>query len=139
MQLSQIPKVAATFDEVNLVPSAGLVPVPCGRSPSVTSDTRDLVALMDAFGHRRFAVVGHDTGFAIGYALAADHPDRVDKLPEQLIAGREGVYFGVVIPGAGHWVAEEAPEEMTEALTAFLAAYREGSDVVDGTRTAVFA
>src|SRR5450755_989792 len=27
MQLSQIPRVAATFDEVNLVPSAGLVPV----------------------------------------------------------------------------------------------------------------
>jgi hypothetical protein len=27
MQLSQIPRVAATFDEVNLIPSAGLVPV----------------------------------------------------------------------------------------------------------------
>ena len=34
----------------------------------------DLVALMDALGHERFAVVGHDTGFAISYALAADHP-----------------------------------------------------------------
>jgi pimeloyl-ACP methyl ester carboxylesterase len=29
---------------------------------------------------------------------------------------------GVVIPGAGHWVAEEAPEEMLAALTPFLAA-----------------
>ena len=38
----------------------------------------DLVGLMDALGHERFAVVGHDTGFAISYALAADHPDRVD-------------------------------------------------------------
>jgi pimeloyl-ACP methyl ester carboxylesterase len=37
----------------------------------------DLIGLMDALGHQRFAVVGHDTGFAIGYALAADHPDRV--------------------------------------------------------------
>ncbi len=92
----------------------------------------DLVALMDALGHQRFAVAGHDTGFAIGSALAADHPDRVDRvalaeipgppgaapspplfvpsavndrlwhipfnrvetLPEQLIAGREDVYFG---------------------------------------------
>ena len=27
----------------------------------------------------------------------------------------------VVIPGSGHWVAEEAPEEMLAALTAFLA------------------
>src|SRR5215207_10832272 len=41
---------------------------------------RDLVALMDALGHQRFAVVGHDTGMAIGYALAADHRRRVDRL-----------------------------------------------------------
>ena len=40
----------------------------------------DLVALMDALGHERFAVVGHDTGLWIGYALAADHPDRVARL-----------------------------------------------------------
>jgi pimeloyl-ACP methyl ester carboxylesterase len=32
----------------------------------------------------------------------------------------------VVIPGAGHWVAEQAPEEMLAALTAFLAPYRGG-------------
>jgi pimeloyl-ACP methyl ester carboxylesterase len=31
----------------------------------------------------------------------------------------------VVIPGAGHWVAEQAPEEMLAALTAFLAPYRD--------------
>jgi pimeloyl-ACP methyl ester carboxylesterase len=207
----------------------------------------DLVALMDALGHQRFAVVGHDTGFAIGYALAADHPERVervalaeipgppgaapspplfvpgpvndrlwhipfnrvDKLPEQLVAGREDVFFGyefaiqggklpvevvdyyvgllsapgalsgsfgwyrafdttvaqneqrkttrltmpvlaiggaasygdhvgeamnlvaddvqsVVIPNVGHWVAEEAPDEMLAALTAFLTPYRDG-------------
>jgi pimeloyl-ACP methyl ester carboxylesterase len=30
----------------------------------------------------------------------------------------------VVIPGSGHWVAEEAPEELLAALTAFLAPYR---------------
>jgi pimeloyl-ACP methyl ester carboxylesterase len=91
----------------------------------------DLVALMDALGHRRFAVAGHDTGMWIGYALAADHPDRVDRLAvaetplpgvspspplfanthlndalwhfafnrlaavnDQLVAGREQIYFG---------------------------------------------
>jgi pimeloyl-ACP methyl ester carboxylesterase len=206
----------------------------------------DLVALMDALGHERFAVVGHDTGLAIAYALAADHPDRVDrvvlaeipgppiataspplfipaplnnrlwhipfnrveKLPEQLVEGREDIFFGyefavqggklpddvikyyvrlvsepdalrgsfgwyrafdatlaqneerktrrltmpvlaiggersygehvgeamkpladdvqsVVIPGTGHWVAEEAPDEMLVALRPFLAPYRE--------------
>ena len=211
----------------------------------------DLGRLMDALGHERFAVVGHDTGFAIGYALAADHPDRVacaalaeipgppgvapppplfvpapvndrlwhipfnrvEHLPEQLIAGREDVYFGyefaiqggnlpgeavdyyvglvsdpeslggslgfyrafdatvaqneerkgrrltmpvlaiggelgygehvaeamrlvaddvqsVVIPGTGHWVAEEAPGEVLAALSAFLAPYRETETLV---------
>jgi pimeloyl-ACP methyl ester carboxylesterase len=32
----------------------------------------------------------------------------------------------VVIPDTGHWVAEQAPEEMLAALTAFLAPYRDG-------------
>ena len=40
----------------------------------------DLAALMDALGHGRFAVFGHDTGMWIGYALAADHPGHVDRL-----------------------------------------------------------
>ena len=201
----------------------------------------DLVALMDALGHGRFAVVGVDTGMPIAYALAADLPDRIarlvlgegplpgvapsppligptplnDKLwqlafnrvtdiPEQLVQGRERIYFGsrlyrlpdaavtyyvdvlrsgpdalrgsfgwyraldttmaqnaqrknrrlpqpvlavggadslgdavanatklaaddvqsLVLPGIGHWLAEEAPEKMLAALTAFLAPYR---------------
>jgi pimeloyl-ACP methyl ester carboxylesterase len=86
---------------------------------------------MDALGHQRFAVVGHDTGMVIAYALAADRPDRVDRLAvaeaplpgvapsppllvpgpvndrlwhiafnrlaevnEQLVRGREDIYFG---------------------------------------------
>jgi pimeloyl-ACP methyl ester carboxylesterase len=40
----------------------------------------DLAALMDALGHQRFAVAGHDTGMWIGYALAADHPGRAARL-----------------------------------------------------------
>jgi pimeloyl-ACP methyl ester carboxylesterase len=217
-----------------------------GYDPGTLAD--DLVALMDALGHQRFAVVGTDTGLPIGYALAADHPDRVervalaevpgppgavpqppfflpeplnnklwhipvnrlDKLNEQLARGREDLYFGyefniqaekklpadvvdyyvallsnpdslhgtfafyrewdtmmaqneqrakrpltmpvlgiggetshaeevgnamksladdvqsAVIPGAGHWFAEEAPEQTVAALTAFLAPYRDG-------------
>jgi pimeloyl-ACP methyl ester carboxylesterase len=31
---------------------------------------------------------------------------------------------GLVIPGSGHFVAEEAPEETLTALTALLAPYR---------------
>jgi pimeloyl-ACP methyl ester carboxylesterase len=40
----------------------------------------DMVALMDALGHQRFAMYGIDTGMPIAYALAADHPDRLDRL-----------------------------------------------------------
>jgi pimeloyl-ACP methyl ester carboxylesterase len=40
----------------------------------------DLVALMDALGHPRFALYGTDVGMPIAYALAADHRDRVDRL-----------------------------------------------------------
>ncbi len=41
---------------------------------------RDMVTLMDALGHRRFAMAGHDVGMWTGYALAADRPDRLDRL-----------------------------------------------------------
>jgi pimeloyl-ACP methyl ester carboxylesterase len=42
---------------------------------------------MDALGHEWFAVVGHDTG----YALAADRPDRVDRVALAEIPGPPGV------------------------------------------------
>jgi len=41
---------------------------------------QDMAALMAALGHERFAVAGHDVGLWIGYALAADYPDRVERL-----------------------------------------------------------
>jgi pimeloyl-ACP methyl ester carboxylesterase len=207
----------------------------------------DLVKLMEALGHQRFALAGHDTGMPISYALAADHPDRVDRMAvaeapppgvppapqmwrpapandrafhlmfnhlptmnDQLIKGREDIYFGfefdiqagtdklpgdlvryyitiltsrrnalhgslgwyraldatiaqneqrvthkltlpvlaiggeqslgtipaeammnaaenvqpLAIPGCGHWVMEQAPDQMLAALTAFLAPYK---------------
>lgn len=49
----------------------------------------DAVGLMSALGHERFAVVGHDVGMWIGYALAMDHPERVERLvlAEAMIPG----------------------------------------------------
>ena len=32
-----------------------------------------------------------------------------------------------IIPGSGHWVAEEAPEQLLAALTPFLAPYRDAA------------
>ena len=40
----------------------------------------ELVALMAALGHERFAVVGHDRGARVAYRLGLDHPDRVTRL-----------------------------------------------------------
>ena len=212
---------------------------------------RDLVALLDALDHEEFAVYGTDTGMPIAHALAADYPERVERLVvseaflpgispplplfvpptlnarlwhlmfnqlpgevnEALVRGREDVFFGAefaasagttklpddavkyyidtlagdpealrgsfefyraiptsaaqneerknrrltmpvlaiggeesggenaanamklvaddvqgaVLPGSGHWVAEQAPEELLAELTEFLAPYREGA------------
>jgi pimeloyl-ACP methyl ester carboxylesterase len=41
----------------------------------------------------------------------------------------------VVLPGSGHWVAEQAPEALLDALTAFLAPYRDASSRVTATPT----
>jgi pimeloyl-ACP methyl ester carboxylesterase len=243
-----MPALARDFEVIAVDQRGiGLTDKPTDRYDTGTL-AGDLVALMDALGHERFAVVGHDTGYIIGYALAADHPDRVDRvvvaevpgppgvgpspplfvpeplnnrlwhipfnrvndeLTEDLVRGREDIFFGyefaiqgggktlpdyaleyyfrlfsdpdvlrgsfgfyrawdttlaqneqrasrpltmpvlaiggaaswgeavgnlatddvqiVVIPGVGHWVAEQAPEEMLAALTGFLASYRDGA------------
>ena len=42
----------------------------------------------------------------------------------------------LVIPGTGHFVAEEAPDEMLAALTAFLAPYRDASAAMHALRVA---
>jgi len=40
----------------------------------------DIVALMRALGHERFAVAGHDRGSIVAYRAALDHPERVARL-----------------------------------------------------------
>jgi len=40
----------------------------------------DVATLMDALGHERFAVVGHDRGGYVAFRAATDHPDRFAAL-----------------------------------------------------------
>jgi haloacetate dehalogenase len=40
----------------------------------------EMLGLMQALGHPRFALVGHDRGARIGYRLALDHPEAIAKL-----------------------------------------------------------
>jgi pimeloyl-ACP methyl ester carboxylesterase len=53
------------------------------------SEANDMVTLMEALGHKRFAMVGFDTGMPISYAVAADHPERLERLVvgEAIITG----------------------------------------------------
>lgn len=52
-----------------------------GHEPySKRAMARDMVALMRALGHDRFAVAGHDRGAYVAHRLAADHPDAVTHL-----------------------------------------------------------
>jgi pimeloyl-ACP methyl ester carboxylesterase len=66
----------------------GLSDKPQGGYDSGTQ-AKDMVAVMEALGHRRFAVIGFDTGMGIAYAMAVDHPERVDRLivGEAIITG----------------------------------------------------
>ena len=66
----------------------GLSDKPEGGYDSGTQ-ANDMVELMGALGHGKFAVVGFDTGMGIAYALASDHPERVDRLVvgEAIITG----------------------------------------------------
>jgi pimeloyl-ACP methyl ester carboxylesterase len=131
----------------------GLSDKPAGGYDTGTQ-ARDLIGLMDALGHEQFAVVGHDTGFAISYALAADHPERVervalleipgspgtlpapplflpaplndrlwhlgfnriDKLNEQLVTGREDLFFGWEFDAA----AKKLPDDVIDYYVGLL-------------------
>lgn len=56
----------------------------------------DCVRLMQALGHERFAVVGHDRGCYVAQRAALDHPDRLSQL-----AVLDGVPIGEALARCG--------------------------------------
>jgi len=57
------------------------------------AQARDLASILDELGFRELAVVSHDIGNMVGYAFAAQFPQRVTKW----------VAMDAPLPGIGHW------------------------------------
>lgn len=75
-----MPTLAQRFTVV----AADLRGVGASDKPAIGYDAAtladDMAGLMESLGHDRYAVVGHDLGMIVGYALAARHRDRVTHL-----------------------------------------------------------
>jgi haloacetate dehalogenase len=79
----------------------------------------DLVAAMAALGHERFAVAGHDRGARVGYRMALDQPDRVDRLAVMDIVPTAEVWRrmdGVAALLYWHWPFLAQPAPLPERL-----------------------
>jgi haloacetate dehalogenase len=81
----------------------------------------DQVQAMAALGFERFAVAGHDRGGRVGYRMALDHPDRVERLavldivPTGEIWRRVDARFAL---GYWHWGFLAQPAPLPERLIA---------------------
>lgn len=79
----------------------------------------DQVALMEALGFDRFAVVGHDRGARVTHRIALDHPDRVERLALLDILPTAYVYDHVdraLATAYYHWFFLIQPADLPERL-----------------------
>lgn len=79
----------------------------------------DVVAVMQALGHARFAVIGHDRGARVAYRLALDHPGRVERLALLDIIPTLSMWEGMNAARAMqvyHWTFLAQPEPVPENL-----------------------
>lgn len=87
---------------------------PLGEGYSKRELADELIELMAAFGHERFAVVGHDRGARVAYRLALDHPERVTRVALLNIVPTVDQFERMGAgPSLGHWpwflLAQPAP------------------------------
>lgn len=81
---------------------------------SFRAQGQDVLEVMDALGHRRFGVAGHDRGARVGFRMALDAPQRIDRLALLDIVPTHHVLTNVTL-GWGlesyHWffMAQKAP------------------------------
>ncbi|MFJ7903999.1 alpha/beta fold hydrolase [Streptomyces sp. NPDC096198] len=75
-----MPRLAENFRVIAVDPrGVGRSDKPHGGYDTGTV-AAELAALMRVLGHERFGMAGHDVGMWLGYALAADHGDRVERV-----------------------------------------------------------
>ncbi len=80
---------------------------------------RDMVAVMDALGHARFFVCGHDRGGRVAHRLAVDHPERVLRLCVIDIAPTLDMYAATDMAfarGYYHWFHLIQPSPLPETM-----------------------
>ena len=80
---------------------------------------QDVVTLMEALGHVRFRLLGHDRGARVGYRLALDHPGRIEKLALLDIAPTLDTWEGMDKARAlkmYHWLFLAQPEPLPEKM-----------------------
>jgi pimeloyl-ACP methyl ester carboxylesterase len=117
-----MPALASDFQVIAVDQRGiGLSDKPSGGYDTATL-ANDLVAVMDALGHQRFAMYGTDVGMPIAYALAADHRNRLDRLvvSEAFLPGVAALPNALVSPVANarlwHLAFNALPPEVNEAL-----------------------
>jgi haloacetate dehalogenase len=92
---------------------------PDHRAYSKRAMAQDMVGLMDALGHARFALVGHDRGARVGYRLVLDHPGRVTRLALLDIVPTYAMWTGMertLAMKVYHWLFLAQPAPLPETL-----------------------
>ena len=80
---------------------------------------RDLIEVMQALGHERFMVAGHDRGARTAFRLVLDQPDRVSRLCLMDILPNYHVWTNTTMSwaiGTWHWAFMAQPEPFPERL-----------------------
>jgi haloacetate dehalogenase len=80
---------------------------------------QDAVTVMEALGHVRFSLVGHDRGARVAYRLAFDHPERVNRLALLDIVPTATMWQSMNAASAMkvfHWLLLAQPAPVPETL-----------------------
>ena len=80
---------------------------------------QDFAAVMDMAGHSRFAVVSHDRGARVGYRLALDQPQRVERLATLDIVTTHDAWTDMTKDnaiGRFHWAFLARPAPFPETM-----------------------